>query len=381
LQQSKRSAQQLAATGQSLMQSQRLAKSVTQALSGQPQAFTGVQESAGVLVRNLRALGTGDDALDVQALDEAFKPELDAITPLVARAERNAGLILEQKKNLAQVGDALQTINQQSAALLELAETVLSLKLQNNAPAADIAAAGQLAMLTQRIGKSANEFQAAAGVSPETVLLLGKDLSAFRDIAQDLLASSRDAQTRERLQALIKLYDQTRTQAGAILGNLQALASARQAQLAIVADSEPLRHQLESLQGQLSDQSGMGAGQIAALAVASLFVLLCGVGVSRLQLLDSRSRQVVAEALHLSGGTNDLEGSLQPRGYRILGRVPRLPTELVYRMVDEFHTLDKLMRASVDDLAAIDGVGDQWAVTVRDALSHIAESSILDRYN
>ena len=33
----------------------------------------------------------------------------------------------------------------------------------------------------------------------------------------------------------------------------------------------------------------------------------------------------VAEALHLSGGTNDLEGSLQPRGYRILSRVPRLP--------------------------------------------------------
>ncbi len=96
------------------------------------------------------------------------------------------------------------------------------------------------------------------------------------------------------------------------------------------------------------------------------------------QLLDA---EVVVDALHLSGGTNDLEGSLQPRGYRMLSRVPRLPTELVYRMVDEFHTLDKLMRASTDDLAAVDGVGEQWAVTVKDALSHLAESSILDRYN
>ena len=96
------------------------------------------------------------------------------------------------------------------------------------------------------------------------------------------------------------------------------------------------------------------------------------------QLLDA---EVVADALHLSGGTSDLDGSLQPRGYRILSRVPRLPAELVYRMVDEFHTLDKLMRATIDDLAAVDGVGDQWATTVKDALSHIAESAILDRYN
>ena len=297
LQQSKRSAQQLTATGQSLMQSQRLAKSVSQALLGQPQAFIDVKESADVLGRNLRALSTGDGELDVQALGEPFKPELDAIAPLVERAERNAGVVIGQEKILTQVGEALRTINQQSSALLELAETVASLKLQNNASVTDISAAGQLVMLTQRIGKSANEFQAAEGVSPEAVFLLGKDLNAFKDIAQGLLATSRDAQTRDQLQALINLYDQTRAQASAILGNLQALASARQAQAAIFADSEPLRRQLEGLQGKLSAQSGMGVGQIAALVFAGLFVLLCGVGISRLQLLDSRSRQVSAEAL------------------------------------------------------------------------------------
>ena len=297
LRQADRSAQQLAATGQSLMQSQRLAKSVSQALLGQPQAFIDVKESADVLGRNLRALSTGDGELDVQALGEPFKPELDAIAPLVERAERNAGVVIGQEKILTQVGEALRTINQQSSALLELAETVASLKLQNNASVADISAAGQLVMLTQRIGKSANEFQAAEGVSPEAVFLLGKDLNAFKDIAQGLLATSRDAQTRDQLQALINLYDQTRAQASAILGNLQALASARQAQAAIFADSEPLRRQLEGLQGKLSAQSGMGVGQIAALVFAGLFVLLCGVGISRLQLLDSRSRQVSAEAL------------------------------------------------------------------------------------
>ncbi len=96
------------------------------------------------------------------------------------------------------------------------------------------------------------------------------------------------------------------------------------------------------------------------------------------ELLDAES---VADALHLSGGTNDLDGPLQPRGYRMLARVPRLPAELAYRLIDDFHTLDKLMRATVDDMAAVDGVGDQWARTIKDALAHIAESSILDRYN
>ena len=266
-----------------------------------------MKDSADVLARNLRALNAGDAELGVQALGESFKPELEAMNPLVERAERNAGLLLGQKAILTQVGEALRAINQQSPALLESAEGIAALKLQNAAPAADISAAGQLVMLTQRIGKSANEFQAAEGVNPESVFLLGKDLNSFKEIAQSLLAGTRDAQTREQLQALITLFDQTRTQAGAILGNLQGLAAARQAQAAIVADSEPLRRQLETLQDKLSAQSGVGPGQIAALVVAGLFVLLCGVGVSRVQLLDSRGRQVAAEALQIDAKRQEQE--------------------------------------------------------------------------
>ncbi len=96
------------------------------------------------------------------------------------------------------------------------------------------------------------------------------------------------------------------------------------------------------------------------------------------QLLDP---EAVAEALHLSGGTTDLDGSLQARGYRMLSQVPRLPAELAYRLVDNFHSLDKLMRATIDDLAAVEGVGEQWATTIKEAISRIAESSILDRYS
>ena len=72
-------------------------------------------------------------------------------------------------------------------------------------------------MLTQRIGKSANEFLTTEGVSPEAVFLLGKDLNSFREITKGLLdgnpqmrlPGTRDPQTRERLTALIKQYQET----------------------------------------------------------------------------------------------------------------------------------------------------------------------------
>jgi twitching motility protein PilJ len=94
-----------------------------------------------------------------------LQSDLEKIMPLMVRAEKNAGTVLQQQKILTQVGTALRTINRQSSDLLEIAETVSSLKLQQNAAPAEISAAGQLVMLTQRIGKSANEFLTIEGVS------------------------------------------------------------------------------------------------------------------------------------------------------------------------------------------------------------------------
>jgi len=303
LQQADRSAKQLAATGQSLMQSQRLAKSVTQALLGKESAFVELQDSASVLGRNVRALTQGDAELGVQSVDAAFEQDLGSVSALAQRAEKNAQAVLAQKAVLIQAGDALRSINRQSSSLLELAEAVANSKLQLGASATEIAASSQLLMLTQRIGKSANEFQTVDGVSPEAVFLLGRDLNSFKELAEGLLqgnpelrlSPARDGQVREQLKAMLQEYEQTRTQATSILTNLQGLVAAREAQNSIIGDSEPLRSQLENLQNKLSEQAGMSAGQMALLVLLGLFVLVCGVGISRVQLLDSRQRQELAE--------------------------------------------------------------------------------------
>ena len=69
-----------------------------------------------------------------------------------------------------------------------------------------------------------------------------------------------------------------------------------------------------------------------------------------------------------------------PRGYRLLARVPRLPAAVVDRLVEHFGRLQKLLAAGIDDLQAVEGVGESRARTVREGLSRLAESSILERY-
>ncbi len=100
---------------------------------------------------------------------------------------------------------------------------------------------------------------------------------------------------------------------------------------------------------------------------------------SDLPIDDLLDAEEVVHTLHLSQ-TDDLDAPIEPRGYRILARIPRLPDELADRLVEHFGSLDKLSRASVEDLASVDGVGQHWAETIKDAMSRIAESSILDRY-
>ena len=119
--------QQVASTGQALMQSQRLAKSVSQALVGSPSAFKEVQDSSSVLGKTLRGLQQGDASMSLAPLTGAYAADMEAVAPLVDNAERNAAVVLAQEKILLQVGTALRAINRQSSDLLEVAETVSSL--------------------------------------------------------------------------------------------------------------------------------------------------------------------------------------------------------------------------------------------------------------
>ena len=103
-------------------------------------------------------------------------------------------------------------------------------------------------------------------------------------------------------------------------------------------------------------------------------------GLENLDQSDLLDLPLVANALGYSGGEARLDQPISPRGYRLLARVPRLPGSVVERLVTHFGGLQQLLSANVEDLLAIDGVGGARARTIREALSRLAEASIMDRY-
>ncbi|MFN4264839.1 MAG: methyl-accepting chemotaxis protein [Aquabacterium sp.] len=297
-------AAQAGATGQALMQSQRLAKSVSQALIGRPQAFVEVAEASKILASNVRGLSKGDSALGLTEVPASAKEALTPLLPLVERAEKNANYVQSQKATLTKVSQALREVNSQSSELLDLAEGITQARIEKgNLSAAEAKALTQMVMLTQRIGKSANEFLTVEGVSTEAVFLLGKDLNEFKEIAEGLLdgnadlklAAIKDPEIREPLEALQKLFEGTRAQASFILGTLQGLVASRDAQVAIIDDSEPLRKGLEEVQQRLAQGAGIGGFTVVLILLFLATTVAAGYGLLRVFLTDQTHRRQIAE--------------------------------------------------------------------------------------
>jgi diadenylate cyclase len=89
---------------------------------------------------------------------------------------------------------------------------------------------------------------------------------------------------------------------------------------------------------------------------------------------------VIARVSGFGTSVDVLDSAVSPRGYRLLARVPRLPGTVIERLVEHFGSLQKLLAAGIDDLQAVEGVGETRARSVREGLSRLAESSILERY-
>ncbi|MGB7449979.1 MAG: DNA integrity scanning diadenylate cyclase DisA [Ornithinimicrobium sp.] len=88
----------------------------------------------------------------------------------------------------------------------------------------------------------------------------------------------------------------------------------------------------------------------------------------------------VARCLGFHGSTESLDTSVYPLGARLISRIPRLPPTIADRLIEHFGSLQALLAAGIDDLTAVEGVGEWRARVVREGLSRLAESSIMERY-
>jgi diadenylate cyclase len=89
---------------------------------------------------------------------------------------------------------------------------------------------------------------------------------------------------------------------------------------------------------------------------------------------------LLAELLGFDRKLNTLDYPISPRGFRILGRIPRLPKQVVQRIVDEFGGLEELLAATDGELETVDGVGEIRAKDIREGLRRQQEINLVDRY-
>jgi diadenylate cyclase len=88
----------------------------------------------------------------------------------------------------------------------------------------------------------------------------------------------------------------------------------------------------------------------------------------------------IARVLGHPSNPEALDTAVTPRGYRLLAKIPRIPRGVEENIVKRFGSLPKIMRASLEDLDEVEGVGEARARMIKEGLSRLADTSILERY-
>ncbi len=114
-----------------------------------------------------------------------------------------------------------------------------------------------------------------------------------------------------------------------------------------VSDLDKIRSFLASLEtDELLDTSTVGLG-LKELSIASSTLRRHGDG--------------TAEALQAMLGS-----AMEPRGYRILGKISRMPDGAKKTIISHFGSLYPIVEAAESDIAALPGVGGHWAKAIKD---------------
>ncbi|KGX85409.1 DNA integrity scanning diadenylate cyclase DisA [Pontibacillus litoralis] len=78
--------------------------------------------------------------------------------------------------------------------------------------------------------------------------------------------------------------------------------------------------------------------------------------------------------------TTKLDDPVMPRGYRILNKIPRLPTIIVEHIVNQFETLHEVVKTSPKELVKVEGIGEVRAAKIKEGLNRIQEQLFIDRH-
>ena len=293
--------------GDALMHSQRVGKATPNAIQGNKEAFKQLADSRKEFNNDLAILSKGGvyQGRTISPPDAQMDAMLKEAQKLWTGTDKAAATILKLEKELTGFGSTLQILNGISPNLLELTEQISTLKAQGGASPREIAQAGQLVMLTQRLARSANEFLTSEGVNPETAFLLGKDTNTFREIVDGFLNGSEalrlskttEPDTRDKLLELQANFNEYQKSISLILGNLQNFIAAKQAEELIFKENEALKQRLTELQQSYRSEQDSLTLPFWLMLLSVLAALLSAAGIALVLLQDSRNRTKEADAL------------------------------------------------------------------------------------
>jgi len=316
---------QIALIGDILMHTQRLAKAAPGSVQGAPDEMDQMLESRDQVTADLRLLQDGDNNEYMAPTSPALAPFLRTLRDRWQTTYEAATVIANARKALIDFGEIARKINENGSRLAELAESVAAEKLRHNAPTREVAAAEQLVSLNQRIAKNANLIIATQAAHAEDASILQRDVQAFPELAQSLLTTS-EGETRARLQELVHYYREILAAFGNAVTSPQALVEARNAQITIVAEAEPLRFQSVDLGKRYAAQQHSHWLYYALMGGFALLALGAAVAVVRVLLVDSRRRAAEAEAGRLEA--QRLEEQAKRRNDQNQAAILRLMNEL-----------------------------------------------------
>lgn len=87
-----------------------------------------------------------------------------------------------------------------------------------------------------------------------------------------------------------------------------------------------------------------------------------------------------SRALGYGAAAGILDLAVFPHGYRILHKIPKLPTLIIENLVQKFARLQNIVKASIEELDAVDGIGEARARAIKSGMRRIQEQVMLDRY-
>lgn len=79
------------------------------------------------------------------------------------------------------------------------------------------------------------------------------------------------------------------------------------------------------------------------------------------------------------GGVPLVDTLISPKGYRILFKIPRIPTNVIENLIKHFNKLKYVIAATQDELDQVEGIGEARATAIRSGLKRIKEQIYLKK--